>query len=380
MNKKIVYILGDICPRWGNAKQFETKNERVVFNEITDLINDADLVVANLEAPATLSEDKLCKNSMNLKADPADLLLLKKAGINGVSLANNHILDYGLVGLEDTILACEKAGLFYYGAGSIEQSAKPYFVDLDNKRIGLLSFAEHEFNCACDYEKGANLWDDIDGMKAISSAKQECDYLIVQYHGGIEEYIYPSPYLQKKCRAMCDAGANLVTCQHSHCIGTREEYNGAEILYGQGNCIFGYDSNNLQWNQGLIIKIEFADALNITYIPINALLDGEHLMGESTAKELLDSFYAKSEKLCNREFIENQWKSFCLAHKNSYLPMLFSYGRISNKINRLLGGKLINLLTTKKTRMNSMNLIRCDAHKEAIQTILEKDFYTGEKE
>ena len=220
MSKNNIYILGDICPRWGNAKHFDTGNEYIVFNNIINLLSDADLVVANLETPATYNGEKLIKNSMNLKTNPSDLLLLKKAGINGVALANNHILDYGVTGLEDTVSSCEKVGLFCYGAGTVENASKPYFIDLNGKKIGLLAFAEHEFNCAIDYGKGANLWDDLDSISAITKAKKECDYLIVQYHGGIEEYIYPSPYLQKKCRAMCDAGADIITCQHSHCIGT----------------------------------------------------------------------------------------------------------------------------------------------------------------
>lgn len=375
MDKKTIYILGDICPRWGNSKQFDSNDEKIVFNEIIDLISDADLVIANLEAPATLSEKKLVKNSMNLKTQPSDLLLLKKAGIDAVSLANNHILDYGVVGLEDTICSCEEAGLCFYGAGTIEDAAMPHFINLNGKKIGILAFAEHEFNCAVDYEKGANLWDDLEGIKAISDAKGKCDYLIVQYHGGIEEYIYPSPYLQKKCRAMCEAGADLVTCQHSHCIGTREEYCGAEILYGQGNCIFGYEQNNNAWNQGLIIKIDFLENVNISYIPITASAEGEHILDETKSNELLDKFFENSKKLSNSEFIKDNWKQFCLSNKDSYLPMLFSWGKIANKVNRITKGKIISFFTTSKSRMNSMNLIRCDAHNEVMATILENDFY-----
>lgn len=376
MDKKTIYILGDICPCWGNAKQFDSNDEKIVFNEIIDLISDADLVIANLEAPATLSEKKLVKNSMNLKTQPSDLLLLKKAGIDAVSLANNHILDYGVVGLEDTICSCEEAGLCFYGAGTIEDAAMPHFINLNGKKIGILAFAEHEFNCAVDYGKGANLWDDLSGIKAISNAKEKCDYLIVQYHGGIEEYIYPSPYLQKKCRAMCEAGADFVTCQHSHCIGTHEEYNGSEILYGQGNCIFGYEEGNNQWNQGLIIKIELNDSATIKYIPITAAVDGEHLLEDSLSEKLIFDFENNSKNLLDKDFIQKQWLEFCTKQKNSYLPMLFSWGRIANKLNRLFDGKFIGLLTTKKSRMNSMNLIRCDAHKEVVDTILNDDFYS----
>lgn len=374
MSKKTIYILGDICPRWEESNAFDSGNENSVFNEIINLLSDADFVIANLEAPATSTKNKLKKNSINLRTEVSDLELLKKAGINGLSLANNHILDYGIKGLEDTFKACEKYNLFYYGAGDIFQAAEPFYIQLENKKIGILAFAEHEFNSAVDYGKGANLWDDLSSIATIKKAKENCDYLIVQYHGGIEDYIYPSPYLQKKCRFMCDAGADFVTCQHSHCIGTKETYNNSEILYGQGNTIFGFEENNPLWNQGLIVKITLADIVNITYIPITSSYEGERLLGQDESEEILKKFTENSQNISNAKFIHEKWNEFCESKKNHYLPMLFSWNRLFNKLNRIFTGKPIDFLTTKNARMNSMNLIRCDAHREVLKTILENNF------
>lgn len=65
------------------------------------------------------------------------------------------------------------------------------------------------------------------------------------YHGGKEYYRYSSPNLQKTCRKMTEKGADLVLCQHSHCIGSYEEYNDSTILYGQGNFIFNMKKMNI---------------------------------------------------------------------------------------------------------------------------------------
>lgn len=375
MKENTIYVLGDICPRWNNTQQFDSNDNGRVFNEIKDLVKKADLVIANLESPATNNNEKLDKNSINLKAKSLDLLALKESGINGISLANNHILDYGVKGLEETIRTCDEYGLFCYGAGTKEEAAKPYFIQLDGLKIGILAFAEQEFNCAIDYGKGANVWDDLEGIKAIQKAKKECDYLIVQYHGGIEEYEYPSPLLQKKCRFMCEAGAGFVTCQHSHCIGTRENYNGSEILYGQGNSIFGFEPNNSKWNQGLIAKIEISDTIKITYIPITASITGEHLINDVQANEILELFNKKSENVLNPVFLNQSWIEFCNKKKDEYFPMIFSWNRVFNKLNRLSKGKIIELFTSNKNRRNAMNIIRCDAHREVIKTIFENDFY-----
>lgn len=375
MKINTIYVLGDICTRWNNTQQFDSDNTGRVFNELKELVKDADLIVANLESPVTNSNKKLNKNSVNLKAEPTDISVLKDFGINGVALANNHILDYDIKGLEDTLDICDKLGIFYYGAGTKEEAAKPYFVQLNGIKIGILAFAEQEFNCAVDYGKGANLWDDLDGIKSIKLAKQECDYLIVQYHGGIEHYEYPSPDLQKRCRFMCEAGADFVTCQHSHCIGTRENYNGAEILYGQGNSIFGYREKNNSWNQGLIAKIEISDTVKITYIPITASITGEHLINDVQANEILELFNKKSENVLNPVFLNQSWIEFCNKKKDEYFPMIFSWNRVFNKLNRLSKGKIIELFTSNKNRRNAMNIIRCNAHREVIKTIFENDFY-----
>lgn len=374
-NKCTIYVLGDICPRWGNSEQFDTHEAEQVFHDIVPLISSGDLTIANLEAPLTNKERKLPKNSMNLKAKPTDAELLANAGIQGVALANNHILDYGREGLLDTIDCLKVNNIFSYGAGSMEECAVPVYRNVHGKTIGIMAFAEQEFNCAIDYGVGAQLWDDLDSIKLIRETRRLCDFLIVQYHGGIEEYIYPSPMLQKRCRAIADAGADLVTCQHSHCVGTRELWNGSEILYGQGNTIFGYGLDDNQWNDGLIIKIVLDDEVNIEYIPIEARQDGEYIKQQEKATEFLERFHEESQKILNPDFVHKSWKQFCEMRRDVYLPMLFAQGRILGKLNRMSKGMVTSLLTKKITRRNTMNLLRCDAHLEVVKTILELDYY-----
>lgn len=374
MNRKkeiTISILGDICPSFA-FKEVKNISDISLFNDITDVLKKSDYVVANLESPLTNYETKLDKNSINIKSDPIFAKLFKESGINAVSLANNHILDYEQIGLKDTIENLKQNDIQHYGIGKKEEAYKPLIVEIKNKKIGFMAFAEREFNTNLDYEVGADVWDDLDSIKAISLSKKNCDYLIIQYHGGIEHYKYPSPILQKKCRAMADAGADFITCQHSHCIGTREEWNGSEILYGQGNSIFGFEKNNRMWNEGLIVQITIDNDIEIEYIPIEAIEKGEFL---SNNKNVLLDFYNESKKIIDKEFVDKEWKKFANTLKNSYLPMLFGKGRITNKLNRISDGLIINLFTQRNSKRNAMNLVRCDAHKEVVQSILESEIY-----
>ena len=78
----------------------------------------------------------------------------------------------------------------------------------------------------------------MESLDHIQNLKDQCDYVIVLYHGGKEHYRYPSPYLQRVARKMVEKGADLVVCQHSHCIGCYEKYKDSMIIYDQGNFIF----------------------------------------------------------------------------------------------------------------------------------------------
>ena len=221
---------------------------------------------------------------------------------------------------------------------------------------------------------------------SIRRAKEQCDFLIVQYHGGIEHYIYPSPQLQKICRAMAEAGADFISCQHSHCIGTREEWQGTEILYGQGNCIFGYIDGNDKWNIGLICKIDISLESNtkkISYIPIVASPHGEQLADSKLAEEVISTLEKESEIITNSDFIQSNWKKFCLQQADSYIPMQFGWNNNFIRANRLLKGKLVRIATRPKARRNALNLIRCDSHREVINTLLSDEYmrtYIKEKE
>ena len=375
-----IIIMGDICldSSYTNWRCFN-KTE-MIFHDILPLMKNADYVIANLEAPATFNNQKLNKNSINLKSDPNILRLMTDCGIRAFSLANNHILDYGMEGLEDTIRHLKNCGIDYYGIAEKDNRSRPLFIKEKGIVIGIMAFAEQEFNCAVDYGQGACKWDDIDSILAIREAKDECDYLIIQYHGGIENYVYPSPMLQKKCRAMVEAGANFVTCQHSHIIGSKEEWKNASILYGQGNTIFGFSKSDDNWNCGLVcgitIKKEKGHIVdNITYIPIIATNQGEYLAKGDKKNSILNQFKSNSSRLNDLDFIREQWTSFCRKQSDVYLPMLFGWKLNMIRANRLAKGILVNMLVSKNQKKNIMNLLRCDAHREVIETILEDEHY-----
>ena len=160
-------VLGDICPDKSYTDWFEHGTPESVFNDILPLLKASDYVVANLEAPVISKGNKINKTSMNLSASPNTVKILAESDINALSLANNHILDYGVEGLSETISNLIQNNIEYYGVGSSNNVLPPHLVSKNGIKVGLLSFAEREFNCCIDYGIGAFLLNDIDGLKII---------------------------------------------------------------------------------------------------------------------------------------------------------------------------------------------------------------------
>lgn len=365
-----ICILGDICSAWGFRESFDLGDESKVFGDVLPLLQQADYTVANLECPLSLRGTPAQKTGPRLRGKPSDLQVLKRAGIKAVSLANNHILDYGQDAFLDTIQGLRTEKINFFGAGADPKAAKaPLIVEIKGWKIGFLSFAEEEFSIVSDKRGGAHLFDPYTAFAEISETRSRCDYLILLYHGGIEHYPLPSPLLQKKCRSMVSSGADLVLCQHSHCIGTLEDYKGGKILYGQGNAVFGIREGKMQWNLGMLAELSLAPGkTELSFRVFVAKQDGIVLYeGES---ERLEQMYEDSARLGDSSYIQNQWDTFCLRQEPGYVAELMGWGRAKNKLNRLCGNILVKRLSRKK-KMISMNLIRCDSHREVIQRILE---------
>lgn len=374
-----ILIFGDICPVADTQTGFESGNPQEIFSdEILALIAASDMTIGNLECALTDAPTPIKKAGPVLSGATTCAETLRKAGFDALSLANNHIRDCGAQGVESTIETCRAAGIATFGAGATESEAKKHFIaKVGGKSIALVSFAEEEFNAVSPERPGAAILDVYEDFDALKQLKQQVDYMIVLYHGGIEYHPYPSPFLQKKCHKLAASGADLILCQHSHCIGSYEEYEGATIVYGQGNSLFGYRKGNDGWNNGLLIQAQTSDAdLKINFFPCTTTADSLlTLPDDSYSESIISEFKNKSAMLEQPDFIKEQWQFFCNKAENLNIPLLLGWNRYLIFLNRKLGGWLLQLVYGQRKRNITHNLIRCDAHQEVIRTILKKYNY-----
>ena len=156
----------------------------------------------------------------------------------------------------------------------------------------------------------------------LEAAMTESDRVIVLYHGGKEHCRYPSPRLLKACHAMAENGADVVLCQHSHCIGCYEEYNGCHILYGQGNFHFEYENKEGEgWGSCLAVEYD-TERGKIEFTPlVSNGKGGIRLANKGEKQDILLSF-AKRNKALEKGEWKKGWQEFCQSVKERYVKVV----------------------------------------------------------
>lgn len=365
-----ILIGADLVPTKSNISLFESGNaEKLLGKELMECLNRADYRIFNLEVPLTDREQPIPKCGPNLVAPSKCVAGYQAMGVDLLTLANNHILDQDQQGLESTVKTLDQAGIAYTGVGSTpEEAAKPYVFTCECKRIGVYACAEHEFSIVTDHSAGANPIDLLESPDHVAKLKEQCDYVIVLYHGGKEHYRYPSPNLQKVCRKLVEKGADLVVCQHSHCIGCEEKYLHGTIVYGQGNFLFD-DSESEFWQTGMLVAIN--DDFKVSYVPITKHQNGVRLAEGVAKEEILNDFYSRSEQLKHPAFVEAEYEKFAISMVNHYLGTFTgTSGRLGFRImNKLTHGKWIVGLEkriSQKRKLAMQNFVVCEAHREML--------------
>lgn len=370
-----IIIGADIVPIPSNMHLFESGNtETLLGKDLCAVIESADYRIFNLEVPLTDSLTPINKYGPVLAASTKSIAGLKAMGTDLFTLANNHIMDQDAQGLESTIQVLDQYKIAHVGAGrNLSEACKSFYFSANGVKFGIYACAEHEFSIARENQSGANPFDPLESPDHVKDMKSRCDYAIVLYHGGKEQYRYPSPNLQKTCRKLIDKGADLVICQHSHCIGCKEDYKSKTIIYGQGNFHFTKRSNEF-WNSGLLIHID--ENFSISYIPVVQSGNNIRLASRDESDEILAGFNDRSEELSRNGSVERNYKDFADEMLPEYL--LFFLGVQNNllfrAVNKLSGQRIRTMLSKnilRKRGLGIKNYIECEAHRELLLKGLE---------
>ncbi len=212
--------------------------------ELVEVMQAADIMCLNNEFTYSAGGSPLAGKAYTFRADPGRVEVLEQLGVDAVTLANNHVYDYGPEALLDTFTVLEEAGVPYFGAGrTLEEAMKPLYLEVEGRTVALVAASRAEkykmTPQATETEPGIlRCYDTELFLQAIREAKANADFCIAFVHWGTE-YSYDLEQVQLDTgRAYLDAGADAVIGAHSHCLQGMEYYDGKPIVYSLGNYWF----------------------------------------------------------------------------------------------------------------------------------------------
>ena len=369
--------------------------------EIMELVQQSTFSVVNFEGTLAAGDNQgISKEGPHLALNHRAPALLKSAGFRGITLANNHAMDYGVEALRTTLRLCEDWGLHHVGAGfNSEEALQPLKVCLlGNVQVQILSFCEREFGVSVGNAAGTACLTSPQAEDAVRQAKQQGDIVIVCAHGGNELMPLPSAQRRKQLQHLIDAGADLVIGHHPHVPQGWEQYAGRYIFYSLGD--FYFDSTNgrryeyRDWGFMVRVHLEERCIKTLEIVPYERVHDKVVALGSRRdAASHISHLEQLSSILAGSEF-EGYWQHLAVDRLSAYRPFLRSclvYPRVSFR-ERLkealrMGRDMCDLWgfterrqacpPTHRSRsrlarqaLGTLNTIRCDSHRWAIETAL----------
>ncbi|MEF8822074.1 MAG: CapA family protein [Halovenus sp.] len=219
-----------------------------IGQNVRELISAAELSVANLEAPLP-SGEPIAKPAPAHSVPDETPTVLESSGFDVVTLANNHMIDYGAAGLDRTMDACRDAGLETVGAGECTEAALTPLTDtISGTDVALFALSQRWPSNVAEADAPGVAWIDAPGVtRAVRRASANNDVCIVVLHGGVGYSPLPSPAWQTRARSFVDLGADAVVCHHPHVAQGWETYQGAPIFYSLGNFLFPTSKPSTRW-------------------------------------------------------------------------------------------------------------------------------------
>ena len=231
------------------------------YSDVLPILQRADLLFGNLEAPflADTSGVERAEKTYTFAVPPARAAVLTAGGFNLVTLANNHILDYGFAGLTGTWATLDSIGIPHVGTGRTRNEAHTHTtVEKDGNRVAFLAY-NHTFPAqfwATGQRAGTAHASDEGLAREVRRADREADIVIVAFHWSGELLETPREYQQVLARIAIDNGADLVVGHHPHTLQPLEWYRERLIAYSLGNFIFG---SYTPVARGAALMVKFVD-------------------------------------------------------------------------------------------------------------------------
>lgn len=331
-----------------------------VFSDVCEIINATDLGVANLENPLTAMVQKV-PGKCTLRGNPGWARVMKEAGFNLVSLANNHIMDYGPEGLFDTMRCLDSAGIRHVGAGKNREEAQaPLIVSIRNWKIAFLarsSVIVSSPSYAGPSLPGVAFLDTGELIYNVRRCTGAADLVVVLLHWGLEEYSYPAPAQKFLARKLVDAGADAIIGHHPHVTQGLQRLDRAVVAYSLGNFFFdefawkpGSDDREMKFilsksnRKGMILQLSWEGEKSLESSQVFTRIDSDGHVARDNDLEREKEF-ATLSKAIDRPLYPYWWRLHAMGREwDLRLKHTLSFSRIRKNILKLRPRHLAELV------------------------------------
>lgn len=256
----VINAVGDVmlAGRW--ASTIRKNGYDLPFRAVAAELRSGDITIANLESPIARGGSEFTGKKFRFRAEPELAEALKMSGINLVTLANNHTMDFGAPALAETLENLERAGIAWIGAGkNLAEARKMALYTIKGKKIAFLGYS---LTHPSGFFAGKNRPGTAPGFEKffvedIRQARQQADYVIVSFHWGTEGRCEIQPYQRTVAHQAIDAGADVIIGHHPHVLRGIERYKTGIVFYSLGN--FTFASKGKTADAGALVRLRFND-------------------------------------------------------------------------------------------------------------------------
>lgn len=307
-----VCIAGDWAPIRAFEKIMDT-SPASVYGNLLPFIRSTDLSIVNLESPLSDRGNEVFKSGAVFKGKQRHIKALTAVPFDVVTLANNHVFDYGPDAFKDTLDGLNHHHIQWTGAGmSFKEACTPLVIDVNDIKIAIVNFSEGEDLTSAGEKPGVMGWDLPEIEDTIKSLRPKVDFIIVISHCGIEYIPFPPPYVARAFELMADAGADIVIGHHPHVPQGIQFYNNTPICYSLGNFVF-YQHTDLYYRKlGYLVSLELnkESLVSLELIPYEIHDQGLSLLKDPELQTFRKKFQEISLPLNDDKKLEEAWHGF----------------------------------------------------------------------
>ena len=281
-NAYMMSFVGDVslADNWYIMPKYDERGRGIlgiIDNELLDIMKSSSWMVVNNEFTVSNRGERMPGKYYTFRASPQRLSIYEELGVDLVTLANNHVYDFGKDAFYDMLDSFNEYNIPYIGAGrNIKEAMEPYYLIINGYKIAFINATRAE-KIILTPEAGENdggvfrCYDPSSLIKLISDIKKDSDFVITLIHWGREDSHYLEDVQTETAKLYIDAGADVIIGSHVHVLQGIEFYKDKPIIYNLGDFIF----NNETKDTG-IFQIKLNNDGNMTYYFIPAIQKEEY--------------------------------------------------------------------------------------------------------